>query len=60
MNTIFFNINQFKVMNNLFQNKGRGNQDLPVYSAPTISLLEVSIEQGFANSNFEHEENDPY
>lgn len=38
---------------------GREN-NLPAYSAPTISLLEVSIEQGFANSNFEHEENDPY
>lgn len=42
-------------MNCFTKNQGGGN-----YTAPTISLLEVATEQGFANSQFEHGEVDPF
>ncbi len=47
-------------MNHISQKRGGGKFDLPEYSAPAISLLEVTTEQGYATSRFEHDEYDPY
>lgn len=49
-----------ETMNEISQKHGGGEFNQTNYSAPVISLLEVSAEQGFATSQFEHGEYDPY